>query len=97
MSSFTCVLASSVLNATEVPLGPDAHRVVRLGDHEAGRVVVVETVHHTTHPGEKLETSVRSCNAESHGQLFLMGTFYLDIFYIEFHQSFVTPRGLSIA
>ena len=68
---FTRVLASSVLNATEVPLGPDAHRVVRLGDHEAGRVVVVETVHHTTHPGEKLETSVRSCNAESHGQLFL--------------------------
>ena len=77
MSSFTCVLASSVLNATEVPLGPDAHRVVRLGDHQAGRVVVVETVHHTTHPSEKLETSVRSCNAESHGQSLILMTFYL--------------------
>ena len=68
---FTRVLASCVLNATEVPLGPDAHRVVRLGDHQAGRVVVVETVHHTTHPSEKLETSVRSCNAESHVQSIL--------------------------
>ena len=39
------VRTGSVLDTTEVPLHPNAHGVVRVGQHQARRVVVVEREH----------------------------------------------------
>ena len=52
------VRTGRVLNTTEVPLHPHTHRVVRVGQLEALRVVVVEGEHLARHPGEVLQAPV---------------------------------------
>ena len=47
-----------VLDTAEVPLHPHAHRVVRVGQLQALRVVVVEGEHLTRHPREVLQATV---------------------------------------
>ena len=57
---FTCVRASGVLDATEVPLGPDALRVVSVGQLQASGVHVVEGHEGASHTLEVLQATVRS-------------------------------------
>ena len=52
------VCTGRVLDTTEVPLHPHTHRVVRVGQLQALRVVVVEGEHLARHPGEVLQAPV---------------------------------------
>ena len=54
------VRTGGVLDTTEVPLHPHTHRVVRVGQLQPLRVVVVEGEHLTRHPREVLQTPVTS-------------------------------------
>ena len=52
------VRTGGVLDTTEVPLHPHTHRVVRVGQLQALRVVVIEGEHLARHPSEILQASV---------------------------------------
>ena len=58
------VVAGRVLDTTEVPLHPHTDAVVRVGQLQAGRVVVVEGGKPAGNPGEILETAVSSWTGE---------------------------------
>ncbi len=62
---FTRVRASGVLDPAKVPLHSHAHRVVSVGQLEAGGVVVVEAEHGAADSREVLQTSVRGCEQET--------------------------------
>ena len=56
----TVVGARIILDAAEVPLHPDAGRVVRVGQLQAGRSVVIEAQYLSRDAGEILQASVGS-------------------------------------
>ncbi len=58
----TLISAGCVLNAAEVSLVPDADGVVHLGEHEAGRLVVVVGGHATRHSSEVLQAPGVRCS-----------------------------------
>ena len=59
------VIAGRVLDTTEVTLHPHTDAVVRVGELQAGRVVVVEGGEPASNSSEILETAVSSCQENS--------------------------------
>ncbi len=66
----TLISAGCVLNAAEVSLVPDADGVVHLGEHQAGRLVVVKGGHATRHSGEILQAPGVRCSREKYYEPF---------------------------
>jgi hypothetical protein len=66
----TLICAGCVLNAAEVSLVPDADGVVHLGEHQAGRLVVVKGGHTTRHSSEVLQAPGIRCSREDYEPFF---------------------------